>query len=69
MRKEENTIEIKKLKKERKNNMKKIILMILILSFTACSSVKNKVGGYTPNIGECPPKGERGISDIFCKEK
>tara|TARA_B110000008_G_C16598167_1_gene415276 strand:- start:140 stop:289 length:150 start_codon:yes stop_codon:yes gene_type:complete len=49
--------------------MKKIILMILILSFTACSSVKNKVGGYTPNIGECPPKGERGISDIFCKEK
>jgi hypothetical protein len=68
LRKEENTIKIKKQKKERKNNMKKILLMILLLGFAACGTVKDKVGGFKPNTGECPPKAERTLSDIICKE-
>jgi|TARA_B110000008_G_C16646529_1_gene434884 hypothetical protein len=45
--------------------MKKILLIILITSFSACTTIKEK----TPKIGKvCPPKGERSITDIFCKE-
>ncbi|MBD1157473.1 hypothetical protein IDH10_04870 [Pelagibacterales bacterium SAG-MED20] len=48
--------------------MKKILLMILLLSFTACGAVKDKVGSFKPNTGECPPQAERTLSDIICKE-
>ena len=46
--------------------MKKLLLIVLMLSFTACSSLTNKFS--KPNIGECPEKSERTIGDIFCKE-
>ena len=72
MRKGKNTIGItKKLKKQKKrrNNMKKIFLAVLLMSFTGCSTITEKAGKLVPNIGECPPKGERAFSDILCQEK
>ena len=69
MRKKKNTIKLKNLKKkERKNNMKKIIMMFLMLGFTACSTISDKVDKLIPNVGECPPQSERTLSDIVCKE-
>ena len=46
--------------------MKKLLLIVLMLSFTACSSVTDKIS--KPNTGECPPQSERTIGDIFCTE-
>ena len=43
--------------------MKKMFLIILMLSFTACNSIPK------PNVGKCPPKGERTLADIICQEK
>ena len=68
MRKEENTIKTKKNIKKKKNNMKKILLMCLVLSFTACSSVNDKLNLKKPNIGKCPPQSERTLADMLCKE-
>jgi len=46
--------------------MKKLLLIVLMLSFTACSSVTDKLS--KPNIGTCPAQSERTIGDIFCTE-
>ena len=48
--------------------MKKTIIILLLLSFSACSSISDKAGKLKPNIGVCPPQSERTLSDIFCKE-
>ncbi|MDC1010772.1 hypothetical protein OAQ58_00580 [Candidatus Pelagibacter sp.] len=48
--------------------MKNIFIMVALLFFTSCGAVKDKVGGLKPNTGECPPKAERTLSDIICKE-
>ena len=48
--------------------IKKIGLIFLILSISACASVKEKTGGLKEIRGECPPKGERTVKDILCKE-
>jgi len=48
--------------------MKKIIMMFLMLGFTACSTISDKVDKLIPNVGECPPQSERTLSDIVCKE-
>jgi len=48
--------------------MKKILLMCLVLSFTACSSVNDKLNLKKPNIGKCPPQSERTLADMLCKE-
>ncbi len=68
MRKEKNTIKTRNQQKERKNNMKKLIMMFLVLNFTACASISDKAGKLKPNIGECPPQSERTLSDILCQE-
>ena len=42
-----------------------------MLSFTACSSVKNagsKLKKPKLNTGDCPAQSERTLSDAFCKE-
>ena len=48
--------------------MFKILLVILVFTMTACSTIKEK----TSNIGKitdtCPPKSERTIKNILCKE-
>jgi len=56
--------------------MKKIFLLILILSFTACTNfssnvdkTKSKVGKFKVNNEECPPQAERTLKDVLCKEK
>ena len=48
--------------------MKKILLIIMMLSFTACGSISEKAGKLKPNIGTCPEKSERKLSDILCRE-
>jgi hypothetical protein len=48
--------------------MKKIIMMFIMFSFTACSTISDKTKKLKPNIGECPPQSERTISDILCQE-
>jgi len=48
--------------------MKKIIMLILLSSFTACGTISDKAGKLKPNVGECPPQAERSLSDIICKE-
>tara|TARA_B100001142_G_scaffold303717_1_gene331247 strand:+ start:266 stop:418 length:153 start_codon:yes stop_codon:yes gene_type:complete len=48
--------------------MKKLIILTMFLSIASCSSIKEKSSGLK-KIGEpCPPKGERTLKDIFCKE-
>ncbi|MDB4157621.1 hypothetical protein N9586_01700 [Candidatus Pelagibacter sp.] len=48
--------------------IKKLSFIILLLSITACSTVKEKAGGIKKIGDTCPPIGERSIKDIFCKE-
>ena len=48
--------------------MKKTLLLILLISLGACSSIKEKSSGLKPNIGTCPPMDERTLGDILCKE-
>ena len=52
--------------------MNKIILLLLLLGFTACSSISEKAGKLVPKINsagiECPPASERTFKDILCKE-
>tara|TARA_B100000767_G_C19644891_1_gene484171 strand:+ start:79 stop:231 length:153 start_codon:yes stop_codon:yes gene_type:complete len=49
--------------------MNKIILLVLLLSFTACNTISSVGKKITPNIGTCPPQEERTLADIACKEK
>ena len=69
MRKEKNTIEIKETKKEK--NDKKILYIFAFVILASCSTVKEKASGLK-EIGkitkECPPKEERTLKHIFCKE-
>ena len=45
--------------------IKKIGLLFIIITLTACSSVK-KVGNP---LKDCPPQDERTLLDILCQEK
>ena len=50
---------------------KKILLMIMFIILASCSTIKEKAGDIKEigNIGkECPPKDERTLKNIFCKE-
>jgi len=49
--------------------MNKIFLIIIILTFSACNTISSVGSKLKPNIGECPPKEERTLSDIACQEK
>ena len=55
--------------------MKKIILILSIISLTACNTVSEKtsklkpnLSKLKPNIGTCPEKSERTLKDILCRE-
>ena len=51
--------------------IKKIILILFVLTLTSCATVKEKSSGLKEmgNVGkECPPKEERTLRHIFCKE-
>ena len=48
--------------------IKKISLLIILLSFTACSAIKEKTTGITKITDTCPPKSERTLKNVFCKE-
>ena len=48
--------------------MKKIILLAMVMSVAACSTVKNTAGGIKKINDTCPPKEERTLKHIFCKE-
>ena len=51
--------------------IKKLALIFIIVSLTSCKTVKDKASGIKEmgNIGkECPPKEERTLKHIFCKE-
>tara|TARA_B110000027_G_scaffold18611_1_gene19350 strand:+ start:410 stop:565 length:156 start_codon:yes stop_codon:yes gene_type:complete len=48
--------------------IRKIGLIILLLSISACSTVKEKASGIKKIGDTCPPKAERSLKDILCKE-
>ena len=50
--------------------LKKISLIILALSLSACAGVKEKTDGINLKsmTDTCPPKEERTIKNIFCQE-
>jgi hypothetical protein len=48
--------------------MKKILMFILLVSITSCASVKDKASGLKKIGDTCPPKDERTLKDILCKE-
>ena len=48
--------------------IKKFGLLLLLISITACSSVKENVSGLKKIGDTCPPQSERSLKDIFCKE-
>jgi len=71
LRKEKNTIKIKKpkiIKKKRLKMIKKIGIIILLISISACATVKEKASGLKNINDTCPPKSERTLKDILCKE-
>ena len=45
--------------------IKKNVLIILLLSMSACATVKDKASKI---FSECPPKAERTVKDILCKD-
>ena len=48
--------------------IKKISLILLVLSVAACTTVKDKTSGISKITDTCPPKSERTFKNIFCKE-
>ena len=51
--------------------IKKLAFILILLSLTSCETVKEKSSGVTEmgNIFKsCPPKEERTLKHIFCKE-
>ncbi len=51
--------------------IKKILFTIIFIILASCTTVKEKTSGIKEmgNVGkECPPKGERTLKHIFCKE-
>ena len=54
--------------------IKKIAFVFIFLSLTACETVKEKTSGIKiKDVGssitkECPPKEERTLKHIFCRE-
>ena len=49
--------------------IKKIGLIILLLSMTACSTVKEKASSIKKIGDTCQPKSERTLKNILCKEQ
>jgi hypothetical protein len=48
--------------------MKKILIMILLTSVASCASIKDKASGLKKIGDTCPPKSERTLKNILCKE-
>jgi hypothetical protein len=48
--------------------MKKLLMLILLTSIAACGSIKDKTSGIKKMNDTCPPKAERTVKHIFCKE-
>ena len=48
--------------------MKNILVFVLLISVVSCASVKEKTSGLKKIGDTCPPKDERTLKDIFCKE-
>jgi len=51
--------------------IKKSLFIIMLITLASCSTVKDKTSSIKEmgNIGkECPPKEERSLKHIFCKE-
>ena len=47
--------------------IKKLGLFLLLLSISACATVKEKTSGFKI-LDTCPPQSERTLKDILCKE-
>jgi len=67
LRKEKNTIKIKKGKKGKKMN-KFIILIISVFLLSSCETISNKTQNLKKPGDKCPPQSERTLADIFCRE-
>ena len=48
--------------------IKKISIIFIMLTFTACTSIRENASKLKPNVGKCPPKNERTLADIICQE-
>ena len=48
--------------------MKKLLILILLTSISACGTVKKTSSGIKKINDTCPPKEERTLKHIFCKE-
>ena len=48
--------------------MKKILMFLLLVSITSCATVKEKASSLKKIGDTCPPKNERTLKNIFCKE-
>ena len=70
MRKEKNTIKLKKKKKkkDKEKKMKKILIIFALVSLASCSSIKDGTSGIKKMNDTCPPQDERTLKHIFCKE-
>ena len=48
--------------------MKKILMFLILVGVTSCTTVKEKASTLKKIGDTCPPKNERTLKDIFCKE-
>jgi len=48
--------------------VKKIEIFLLLASITSCASIKDKASGLKKIDETCPPKSERTLKNILCKE-
>ena len=48
--------------------IKKLALIIFLISLSSCESIKGNTGNFKKPGDICPPQEERTLKDIFCKE-
>jgi hypothetical protein len=48
--------------------IKKIAFIIIVFCMTGCATIKDKSSGISKITDTCPPKSERTIKNILCKE-
>tara|TARA_B100001057_G_scaffold491988_1_gene583418 strand:- start:1013 stop:1168 length:156 start_codon:yes stop_codon:yes gene_type:complete len=48
--------------------IKKIALIFILITLSGCETIKQKTGDLKKPLDICPPKDERTLKDIFCRE-
>ena len=65
MRKEKNTIKVKKKQKKGKKMLKRILIIFIAVTLTACASIKEKMPQRKACTGD---ENNKTLADVLCKK-